>query len=162
MALTPEQRRLRAQIAVNTRLASEDPVEMTAAARKAALDRFEKQVDPDAPSTPPNAPAAPNTPAGRTSKGLRSRARRRAATAPPRRRRPPVPDMHRGRPMAGAPSTDERLTGGYVTTRIATLNDLHPAQLRGWALACAHLRDHGLTPLPPPHVARALAHRGWW
>lgn len=47
MALTPEQRRLRAQIAANTRLANEDPVEMTAAARKAALDRFEKQVDPD-------------------------------------------------------------------------------------------------------------------
>lgn len=47
MALTPEQRRLRAQIAANTRLATEDPVEMTAPARKAFLDRFEKQVDPD-------------------------------------------------------------------------------------------------------------------
>lgn len=47
MALTPEQRKLRAQIAANTRLAAEDPVEMTAPARKAFLDRFEKQVDPD-------------------------------------------------------------------------------------------------------------------
>lgn len=68
---------------------------------------------------------------------------------------------HEGRPTAGAPSTDERLTGGYVTTRIATLNDLRPAQLRGWALACAHLRAHGLEPLPPAYVARALARRGW-
>lgn len=47
MALTPEQRRIRAQIAVNTRLATEDPVVMTAPARRAFLDRFEREVDPE-------------------------------------------------------------------------------------------------------------------
>ncbi|MFG2016515.1 hypothetical protein [Actinomadura geliboluensis] len=47
MSLTPAQRSLRASIAANARLANEDPVEMTAPARKAFLDRFEKQVDPD-------------------------------------------------------------------------------------------------------------------
>lgn len=47
MSLTPAQRSLRASIAANARLANEDPVAMTAPARKAFLDRFEKQVDPD-------------------------------------------------------------------------------------------------------------------
>lgn len=46
--LTPEMRTLRAQMAAHTRWANtSDPVAATAAARKAQLDRFEKQVDPD-------------------------------------------------------------------------------------------------------------------
>ena len=45
--LSPEQRSLRARLAAHSKWANTDPVEGTAAARKAALDRFEKQVDPD-------------------------------------------------------------------------------------------------------------------
>lgn len=41
------ERRLSAQIAAHTRWSREDPVEGTAAARKAFLDRFEDEVDPD-------------------------------------------------------------------------------------------------------------------
>ncbi|WP_235826480.1 hypothetical protein [Candidatus Frankia alpina] len=40
-------RRLRAQIAVNARLATEDPVAMTAPARRAFLGKFEALADPD-------------------------------------------------------------------------------------------------------------------
>jgi hypothetical protein len=44
VALTPAQRRLRAQVAVNADLArTENPVARTAAARKAFMDRFERQ-----------------------------------------------------------------------------------------------------------------------
>jgi hypothetical protein len=50
--LTPEQRALHARVAAHSRWAKEDPVQGTEAARKAALDRFEKQVDPDG-SLPP-------------------------------------------------------------------------------------------------------------
>jgi hypothetical protein len=46
--MTPEQRTLRAQIAAHTQWANEsNRTARTAAARKAAADRFEKQVDPD-------------------------------------------------------------------------------------------------------------------
>lgn len=48
--LTPEQRTLRAQIAANTRWAntsSGERVAVTAKARQAAYERFEKQVDPE-------------------------------------------------------------------------------------------------------------------
>jgi hypothetical protein len=46
--MTPEQRRMRASLAANEMWArTPDRSERTAAARKAALDRFEKQVDPD-------------------------------------------------------------------------------------------------------------------
>jgi hypothetical protein len=46
--LTPEQRRLRAQIAAHTLHAkTTDPVGHTAAARAAFLGRFEREVDPD-------------------------------------------------------------------------------------------------------------------
>lgn len=45
--LTPSQRSLHARLAAHSRWAKEDPVQGTAAARKAALERFEKQVDPD-------------------------------------------------------------------------------------------------------------------
>lgn len=48
MALTPAQRKLRAQLAAHSRVAkTEDTAAMTAPARKAFLARFEKQVDPD-------------------------------------------------------------------------------------------------------------------
>ncbi|WP_217451506.1 hypothetical protein [Candidatus Frankia nodulisporulans] len=40
-------RRLRAQIAVNARLATEDPVAMTVPARRAFLSKFESLADPD-------------------------------------------------------------------------------------------------------------------
>ncbi len=45
--LTPEQRRLRAQIAAHTKWADTDRVAGTAAARAAFLARFEANVDPD-------------------------------------------------------------------------------------------------------------------
>jgi hypothetical protein len=46
--LTPEQRVLRARKAVYTSWANTaDPAARTASARRAALDRFEKQIDPD-------------------------------------------------------------------------------------------------------------------
>ncbi len=44
---TPTERALRARLAAHAKWAQTDPVEGTAAARKAALDRFESQVDPD-------------------------------------------------------------------------------------------------------------------
>ncbi len=48
MTLTPSQRRLRAQIAAHESWArTEDRSARTAPARQAALDRFERQVDPD-------------------------------------------------------------------------------------------------------------------
>jgi hypothetical protein len=45
--LTPEQRSLRARLAVYVRWAKQDPVEGTAAARRAFLARFEREVDPE-------------------------------------------------------------------------------------------------------------------
>lgn len=45
--MTPEQRSKAGRAAMYTRLATEDRVEMTTAARAAAMDRFEKQVDPE-------------------------------------------------------------------------------------------------------------------
>lgn len=45
--LTPEQRRLRAQIAANTRWANDDPKAGTRHARAGFEARFERQVDPD-------------------------------------------------------------------------------------------------------------------
>lgn len=47
MPNTPKQRTLQGRIAAHTRWSQADPVEGTAKARKAALTRFEKQVDPD-------------------------------------------------------------------------------------------------------------------
>jgi hypothetical protein len=47
--LTPEQRTLRARLAAHESwAATEDPTARTAPAREAFLDRFERQVDPDA------------------------------------------------------------------------------------------------------------------
>jgi hypothetical protein len=46
--VTPEQRTLRARIAVNAQLSRvEDQTARTATARKAFMDRFEREVDPD-------------------------------------------------------------------------------------------------------------------
>jgi hypothetical protein len=45
--LTPNERSLRARQAAHAKWAKTDPSDGTAAARKAALDRFERQVDPD-------------------------------------------------------------------------------------------------------------------
>lgn len=45
--LTPNERVLRSRIAAHTKWSKADPIEGTAAARQAALDRFERQVDPD-------------------------------------------------------------------------------------------------------------------
>jgi len=51
--LTPEQRSLRARIAAHSKWAkTPDPAAATAAARQAALDRFERQVDPDGTMPP--------------------------------------------------------------------------------------------------------------
>lgn len=47
MSSTPEQRALRARVAAHAKWAQTDPVEGTAKARKAALDRFDRQVDPE-------------------------------------------------------------------------------------------------------------------
>ena len=53
MALTPSERQLRAQIAVNTSWArTEDRSARTAPARQANLLRFEQQVDPDGKLAP--------------------------------------------------------------------------------------------------------------
>ncbi len=46
-------------------------------------------------------------------------------------------------------------------TGVAELDDVRPHALRAWASACRHLREAGTTPLPPAHVRRALARRGW-
>lgn len=45
--LTPEQRRLRAQIAANTRWAREDPTANAARGQAGLLAKFENDVDPD-------------------------------------------------------------------------------------------------------------------
>lgn len=47
MALTPAERSLRARLAAHTLHAQVDPQEHTAPARRAFLDRFEREVDPD-------------------------------------------------------------------------------------------------------------------
>ena len=47
MPLTPKERTLRARLAAHTLHSRVDPTEHTAPARKAFLDSFEKQVDPD-------------------------------------------------------------------------------------------------------------------
>lgn len=44
--LTPAERTLRAKLAAHTKWATHDPVEGTAKARAAFLDRFEQEVDP--------------------------------------------------------------------------------------------------------------------
>jgi hypothetical protein len=46
-AVTPEQRRLQARLAAQVRWSRSDGREGTAAARRAFLDRFEREVDPD-------------------------------------------------------------------------------------------------------------------
>jgi hypothetical protein len=51
--MTPEQRRLRSQAGAHTMWANTlDRTARTAAARKAAMDRFERQVDPDGALSP--------------------------------------------------------------------------------------------------------------
>jgi len=45
--LSPELRTLRARVAAHSKWAKTDPVEGTAAARAAFLDRFSREVDPD-------------------------------------------------------------------------------------------------------------------
>ncbi len=50
--LSPELRSLHARAAAFSKWAKTDPVEGTAAARKAALERFDRQVDPEG-SLPP-------------------------------------------------------------------------------------------------------------
>jgi hypothetical protein len=47
MALTPEQRRLRAQIAAHIRWSLEDPTANAVRAQAGLVARFERQVDPD-------------------------------------------------------------------------------------------------------------------
>lgn len=48
MPLTPKERSIRASVAVHTSWANTtDPSARTAPGRKAAMERFEKQVDPD-------------------------------------------------------------------------------------------------------------------
>lgn len=50
--LSPEQRSLRARIAAHTLHSQVDPQEHTAPARKAFLDRFEAEVDPEGVLSP--------------------------------------------------------------------------------------------------------------
>lgn len=45
--LTPAERTLRARLAAHAKWATTDPVDGTAKARAAFLERFERQVDPD-------------------------------------------------------------------------------------------------------------------
>ncbi|MBO2456550.1 hypothetical protein [Actinomadura violacea] len=53
MSLTPEQRSLRASIAAHVQWSREpDRTARTATARRAFLDRFEREVDPDGTLTP--------------------------------------------------------------------------------------------------------------
>lgn len=47
MPSSPSERSRRAYYAAHVRWSRQDPVEGTAKARQAALDRFERQVDPD-------------------------------------------------------------------------------------------------------------------
>lgn len=47
MSLTPTERTLRARLAAHSLHASVDPTEHTEPARKAFLERFDKEVDPD-------------------------------------------------------------------------------------------------------------------
>jgi hypothetical protein len=50
--LSPKQRRLRAQIAANTRWSKEDPAANAARGQAGLQTSFEKQVDPDGTLTP--------------------------------------------------------------------------------------------------------------
>lgn len=50
--LTPEQRSLRASLAAHKLHATHDSRELTANGRKAFLDRFEREVDPDGTLSP--------------------------------------------------------------------------------------------------------------
>jgi hypothetical protein len=50
--LTPAQRSLNARLAAHARWSKADPVDGTAAARKAFADRFEREVDPDGVLSP--------------------------------------------------------------------------------------------------------------
>lgn len=52
MPLNPAQRKLRAQIAANTRWSREDPAPTGARGQAGLLARFEKQVDPDGTLSP--------------------------------------------------------------------------------------------------------------
>ena len=52
MSATPQQRALQARLAAHSKWAQTDPVEGTAKARKAFLDRFERKVDPDGVYSP--------------------------------------------------------------------------------------------------------------
>lgn len=47
MPLTPEQRRIRAQIAANTRWSKEDPAATAKRAQAGLLDKFRREVDPN-------------------------------------------------------------------------------------------------------------------
>ncbi len=47
MPLTPAQRRLRAQLAANTRWSKEDPTATATRGQAGLLARFEREVDPD-------------------------------------------------------------------------------------------------------------------
>jgi len=47
MTQTPAQRSLQARIAAHARFAKEDAREVTAPARKAFMDRFDREVDPE-------------------------------------------------------------------------------------------------------------------
>ena len=70
----------------------------------------------------------------------------------------------------GAGRTPQRRTRSRssIPTRTASeskvprLDDVRPAQLEAWAVACWHLWSLGLPPLPPVHIAAALRRRGMW
>ncbi|GGP98395.1 hypothetical protein BKA00_005816 [Actinomadura coerulea] len=59
-------------------------------------------------------------------------------------------------------TADGALIVRHRRSGVAELDDIRPGALRAWASACWHLREAGTTPLPPAHVVRALARRGWW
>jgi hypothetical protein len=60
--MTPSERKLCAQVAVHESWArTENPSARTAPARKAMLDKFEREVDPDGKLPRPSAPSARST-----------------------------------------------------------------------------------------------------
>lgn len=61
------------------------------------------------------------------------------------------------RPAAGGRTRTARTGSG---PNVAHLDDTR--QLHAWACAVHHLAELGLTPIVPPHIARALRRRGMW
>lgn len=106
MPSSPSERSLRASYAAHVRWSRQDPVAGTAKARQAALDRFERQVDPDGLLSPVERARRAHhaRKAYFTKLALRSAQVRRARAAggtPPLPPMPPVPPQAADR-LAGS------------------------------------------------------------